>query len=72
MVLTFVTLSFFTLDFTHVLMLSPYNQSTKRSKVRLCFKMDLHGMQVPMNVGNLSAPSLKDSGKGRSFQRVKF
>lgn len=29
-------------------------------------------MQVPMDVGNLSAPSLKDSGKGRSFQRVKF
>lgn len=70
MVLTFAMLSFFLLDLTHVLRMDPYNQLTK--KERLCFKMDLQDMHVSINVGSLFDSSLKDNGRGRSFQWVEL
>lgn len=33
MVLSFAMLSFFLLDLTHVLMMNPYNQLTKKGKI---------------------------------------
>lgn len=47
-------------------------QSVDKKKERVCFKMDLRVIQVSINVGSLFSSSLKDSGRGRSFQWVEF